>query len=248
MSVDPVLNRVFEGFLRSAIGAERMPWGWLINDERFPRLYDLNCAFVTDGNPSLGDIESVLLPALRRTNVAHEHIQMLDAFPRLIADIEERGDRVGWDTWMVHEADLPDIDTSEVIEITDFDDDFWAAERAALAAFEIKGEGELEDMIAYEHLLAADGKRWFAVKRDGRYASMAALLNFGKVSHVDNVVTVEEFRGQGLASAVVARATQEAAGTTVTLFTDASKGAASLYERLGFVDRGSIPSLLRPLG
>lgn len=248
MSVDPLISRVFEGFLRPVQRAERMPWGWLVGDDRFPHLWDLNCAFVTDGDPSLADIESVLLPALRRTQVAHEHIQMLGVFPRLIEELEARGDRVGWDTWMVHEEPLPEADTSEVVEVTDLDEEFWATERRMLGLFEIKGEEEIGEFVAFEHLLAAEGKRWFAVRREDQIVSMAALTVFGAVSHIDNVATFETHRGQGLGTAVVARAVQEAAGTTPTLFTSTAKGAASLYERLGFRDRGRIPCVLRALG
>lgn len=248
MSIDPLIARVFEGFLRPVQRAERMPWGWLVSDERFPHLWDLNCAFVTDGDPSLADIESVLLPALRRTNVAHEHIQMLGVFPTLIEDLEARGDEIGWDTWMVHQDPLPDVDTSAVEEVIDLDEGFWATERRMLQLFEIKSEQELGEFVAFEHLTAADGKRWFAIREAGEIVSMAALVTFGTVSHIDNVATLEPYRGRGFGSAVVAKAVQEAAGTTPTLFTSTAKGAASLYERLGFHDHGRIPCVLKPLG
>jgi ribosomal protein S18 acetylase RimI-like enzyme len=248
MGVDPILHRVFEGFLRPVENAERMPWGWLVSDTRFPHLYDLNCAFVTDGDPSIADVEAVLMPALRRTAVEHEHIQMLAEFPGLVEELEARGDDVGWDTWMIHEDPMPEVDTGEVEEVTDLDEVFWTAERRMLQLFEVKSDREVDEYVAFEHLLAQQGKRWFAIRREGNIAAMAALQVFGEVSHVDNVATFEAYRGQGLASAAVTMAVQEAAGTTVTLFTATEEGAASLYERLGFRDRGRIPSLLKALG
>ncbi len=83
------------------------------------------------------------------------------------------------------------------------------------------------------------GARFFTVRVDGEYAGCCEMYIQGNEAQVEGVDTLEEHRGQGIASAFVLRAAAEAraAGAEwVHLWADADDWPRHWYERLGFVE------------
>lgn len=83
--------------------------------------------------------------------------------------------------------------------------------------------------------------RYFAAFADGVPACSCALYSRGGVGQVEDVATLEEHRGRGLASAAVLAAVDAslAEGNTLTfLLADADDWPFRLYERLGFETAG----------
>ena len=81
------------------------------------------------------------------------------------------------------------------------------------------------------------GARFFMARVDGRPAGCCELYVDGDEAQVESVDTLEEFRGQGLASAFVLRAAAEgrAAGAAwIHLWADADDWPQQWYARLGF--------------
>jgi GNAT superfamily N-acetyltransferase len=81
------------------------------------------------------------------------------------------------------------------------------------------------------------GARFFVADVDGQPASVCELYMLGDVAQVEDVNTIEEFRGRGLGSAVVLaaiRAARERGCDVVFLVADDADWPKELYSRLGF--------------
>jgi ribosomal protein S18 acetylase RimI-like enzyme len=95
---------------------------------------------------------------------------------------------------------------------------------------------------------AAGSARYFAAYRDERVASYCELYTDGELGQIEAVVTEPEYRGQGLASAVVtkARLESEAAGDRLTfLLADEDDWPKELYGKLGFRAIGRVWDFVR---
>jgi len=92
------------------------------------------------------------------------------------------------------------------------------------------------------------GARFFVADVDGQPASVCELYVLGDVAQVEDVNTIEEFRGRGLGSAVVlaAAAAARARGCDVVfLIADDADWPKDLYKRLGFDPVGRLWSFVR---
>jgi ribosomal protein S18 acetylase RimI-like enzyme len=93
------------------------------------------------------------------------------------------------------------------------------------------------------------GARFFAARADGELAACCELYPGGDVAQVENVNTLDEFRGRGLARACVLRAiaaSRASGADLIFLHADAGDWPQHLYEKLGFDALGSRWSFLRP--
>lgn len=92
------------------------------------------------------------------------------------------------------------------------------------------------------------GARFFVAEAEGRPAAICELYLSHGVAQVEDVNTLEEFRGRGLASAVVLAATAAArdrGAEVVFLVADDADWPKTLYARLGFRDVSRFWSFLR---
>jgi len=88
----------------------------------------------------------------------------------------------------------------------------------------------------------------FAAEADGRLVAHAELYSEDGVGQVENVLTLPDYRGRGLARSLVLHAVAEshAAGNDLTfLVADADDWPEQLYERLGFETVGRYARFLR---
>ena len=102
--------------------------------------------------------------------------------------------------------------------------------------------GIAETMAGFHRVLIERvGARSFAQRVDGRIAGTCGLYLEGEIAQIEDVNTLEEFRGRGVARNVVLRAAEEAArsgATFVFLFADDQDWPRRLYARLGFDEVG----------
>jgi ribosomal protein S18 acetylase RimI-like enzyme len=109
---------------------------------------------------------------------------------------------------------------------------------------------QLVDQILGKHQLTASriGTRYFAALADGRVVSSCELRSEGETAQVETVETFEEFRGRGLARAVVSAALDAAStGRFIFLVADANDWPQRFYQRLGFDTVGVESRFLRLL-
>lgn len=230
-------------------------WGAAVSDRRYPLIWDVNYARVEGARPdlTLDEVEEALLPALRESAAAHEHVVLFDpgGSARLLGELEARGHRIGWDTAMELHGPLPEpLPEHRVEEVVDADEAFWARQRDAFVHFDVTEPAALDQLVAWERdVLLPFGKRWFAVRVEDEVAGTGALLMHGATGYVDNVVTFPEARRRGVATAIVGRIVGEAreAGARRTFLLAEQPNAIRLYERLGFRSVGRVASSLRPL-
>lgn len=94
------------------------------------------------------------------------------------------------------------------------------------------------ELVEFERLLEDRlGARFFVAETEGRLASICELYVIGGVAQVESVDTLEEFRGRGLARAVVQAAIRAARARDcdlVFIAADVDDWPQQLYGRLGF--------------
>lgn len=107
-----------------------------------------------------------------------------------------------------------------------------------------------ETMLRYRRLLVQQlGARFFAARVDGSLAACCELYLDGGVAQVENVDTLAEYRGRGLARAVVLRAVREARASgadLVFLYAATDDWPRELYARLGFDPIGHVWNFRKP--
>ena len=238
-----------------------MPWGAVVTDGRFPRIWDANYARIDEPVEDLtaAEVAAALLPALRAVGaVGADAFHVVTFHPEattgLLAELSSRGDRLTWDLVMdLDPSTRPPAETAVAVREHPDDDHLWGAVGSSFALFGIEPEEAVAQLQTIERdVLAPGGKRWFGVDDErGRPMSLGALLVLDGVGYVDNVATEPQARGRGYATAVTARIVREArrAGAAhVWLLVDPDdKLVVRLYERLGFRRAGMLGSTRGPL-
>ncbi len=224
-------------------------WGAVVTDRRFPAVWDANYARidVATDDLTLHDVESSLLPALGEAGTSVQHVVSFrpDATDRLLQELVERGHRLTWDLVMDLEGGPPGEHVQRVEELR-AGDELWERVETSLRLFGLDDDETVSQLASLERrVLAPGGKRWFGARDDdGTIVSLGAMLVLDDVAYIDNVVTFEHARGQGLASAVTARMAGVARTTGVAhvcLLADPYEDAVvGMYERLGFRGVGTI--------
>lgn len=232
-------------------------WGAVVTDGRFPAIWDVNYARVDGETTDLtaAEVERDLLPALAAAGAVVEHVVAFDpeAARELVAELSTRGHRLSWDLVMTSAEAAAPSSGHVVVEEFALDDEGWRDVRASLTeSFGVETGAPLEQLTALEReVLVPAGKRWFGVRRRGRWVSVAALLVLEGTGYVDNVATSPRFRGRGYASAVTSAVVEAAlAGGVETTFLLADPGeepVVRMYERLGFRAAGRLASTRGPV-
>ena len=232
-------------------------WGAVVTDDRYPAIWDANYARVDSGGEDLGaaDIEDELLPALAAVGSDVMHVVSFDADASgpMLAELSTRGHRLTFDLVM-DRAEPPATSTADVtVEELPPGDELWERVVASMALFGVEARAAVEQLRDLERdVMTSAGKRWFGVRGErGALVSLGALLVLEGVGYVDNVATITEARGQGLASAITARmAGVAAAAGAAHVWLLADPGASStvaMYERLGFRGTGRLAATRGPV-
>lgn len=127
------------------------------------------------------------------------------------------------------------VDTSGVREVP-FED--LVAVRRDVTLSEPWGDGEISSLLddAKRLIMRAVPTRFFAAFADGRIASYCEVRSDGTVAQIEDVNTLEAFRGRGLARAVVQHAAEVARETSELVYLEAlaDDWPRLLYGKLGF--------------
>ena len=229
---------------RTSTRTRPLPWGTAYFHDDFPLRYDANMAIVD--RPLAGASADDLVAALDEVydGFAHREVEFAS-----VADADSVAMGMGGHDFATEhmvvmarrrEPDrAPDLGAAEesgLDEIQPFTAEVTLREPWGVAP------GVAETMAAFRRVLVEGvGARFFAQRLDGRIAGSCELYLEGEVAQIEDVNTLEEFRGRGVARNVVLRAAEEAArsgASFVFLFADEQDWPRHLYARLGFDEVG----------
>jgi ribosomal protein S18 acetylase RimI-like enzyme len=237
---------------RTAERLEPTRFGPVVVHSRLNRVHDLN--FLRAEEP--GEATAVELAAEAErvqgpAGIVHRRVNIRD--DALRARLEPQFVRLGWQperfVLMVLRRD-PDRPAEH--EVREVDEPtmrpVWA--EAIRAEPHGKDESLVQQILEHRRDMAASlPTRLFAAEADGRLVAHAELYSHDGVGQIEDVATLEPYRGRGLARALVLRAAAEsrAAGNDLTfLVADADDWPRRLYERLGFETVGRYARFLKP--
>ncbi len=258
MPADSDALRRIDGFRlglqeRSCTRARRFRWGRAFFHDRLPRVWDLNFLRV-DGAPQDLDARALAAEA--------DHLQGAAGLEHRMVSIEDdrTGVRIspelrslGWSAEslviMVHRrAPYREVNTTIVREI---DEDTACAATEAFTRTQPYGRDDetVRQIIEMRRVIAsAVPTRHFGAPETGAPKSFCDLYSKDGVGQIEDVATLEAYRGRGLATAVVAKALEEsvALGNDTTFLTaDGEDWPKDLYGKLGFDALGYKHSALK---
>ncbi len=227
---------------RRAKRVVRFEHGLALFDDELPRAWDLNVLWLASAVATSAEELAVEADRLQGgANLAHRKVIVpgLEG-ERLAAEF----DALGWQCKSLlvmpqTRAGRP-VDATGVLEVSaDELETFWVEgmRQAPWADDEV-----VRQLVAAQlRRQRAAEVRYFAVLVDGLIASTCELFCHERIAQVESVMTVEQYRGRGYASAVISRASTEAraAGNElVFLLADASDWPQRLYRELARLRTG----------
>ncbi|MDQ3784227.1 MAG: GNAT family N-acetyltransferase [Actinomycetota bacterium] len=251
------LRRIDEFRLRiqekSCTRKARFRWGTALFHDRLPRVWDLNFLRV-EGAPQDLVARALVAESDRLQGAAgleHRMVGIEDNTTGARISPELRA--LGWSAEcvviMVHRRPpYRDADTTIVREI---DEDTAGAATEAFTRTQPYGRHDdtVGQIIEMRRVIArAVPTRHFGAPENGAPVSFCDLYSRDGIGQIEDVATLEAYRGRGLATAVVAKALEEsiAAGNDITFLTaDDDDWPKDLYNKLGFDPLGYKHSALK---
>ncbi len=247
MAVDAgALRRIDEFRLgiqeRSCTRKEKFRWGTALFHDRLARVWDLNFLRVEGSPPDIG-ARALAIEADRLQGPAGlEHRMVSIEDDRTGARLAPELRSMGWSAErlviMVHRrTPYREVDTAIVREI---DEDTASSATEAFTRTQPYGRDDttVRQIIEMRRVIArAVPTRHFGALANGAPVSFCDLYSQDGIGQIEDVATLEAYRGRGLATAVVAKALEEsvASGNNLTFLTaDEEDWPKDLYGKLGF--------------
>jgi GNAT superfamily N-acetyltransferase len=214
------------------------PFGEAFVDTRLPRAHVLNALHV-DAEVGVDQLIAVLDDVYAGYQHRRAYVELDDAGARIAPDLRRRRWHVERNVFMaLRRRRDHDGDRGLAREV---DAAVHRAVDAATIREEPYGRDEevVRQLVGMREALAAavPVTRWFVGSDRGVDAAMATLYSDGEVAQVEDVATLREHRGRGLARATLTLALDVAAAMghdLVFLVADADDWPKQLYGRLGF--------------
>jgi N-acetylglutamate synthase-like GNAT family acetyltransferase len=229
---------------RTSTRTRPLPWGTAYFHDDFPLRYDANMAIIDRplANASAAELVTALDDVY--AGFRHREVEFASAAEAesVAMGMGEHGYAAERMIVMARRRDpdrSPDLDAVEEVGLAEVQP--FTAEVTRREPWG-KEPGIAETMAEFRRVLVDGvGARFFAQRIDGRLAGCCELYVEGDVAQIEDVNTLEEFRGRGVARNVVLRAAEEAArsgASFVFLFADEQDWPRHLYARLGFDEIG----------
>ena len=238
---------------RSCTRRARFRWGTAFFHDRLPRVWDLNFLRVEGAPPDLG-ARALVAEADRIQGAAgleHRMVSIEDdpTGARLSPELRSLGWSAESLVIMVHRrTPYRVVNTTTVREI---DEDTAASATEAFTRTQPYGreDATVRQIIEMRRVVArAVPTRHYGAPDSGAPKSFCDLYSKDGIGQIEDVATLETYRGRGLATAVVAKALEEslAAGNDITFLTaDDDDWPKDLYGKLGFDTLGYKHSALK---
>jgi ribosomal protein S18 acetylase RimI-like enzyme len=237
---------------RMAERTEPFPYGTAFFSPSLARLWDRNyLRLEADGGVDAEELAAEADRIQGAARLAHRKVAVDDAAEgdRLAPQFA----RLGWEVQrllvMVHRR--PADRAPDLAAVSEVDEATLRPGRVAAARTYPWGQ---EDETVRQVLRAKQVKaeatrvRFFTARVDGDPASFCEVYSDGPTAQIEDVVTLPEHRGLGLASAVVLRALDDArrdGSDLVFLTADEDDWPKELYRKLGFDDAGRFYTFLK---
>jgi ribosomal protein S18 acetylase RimI-like enzyme len=236
---------------RTAERLEPTPYGPVVVHSRLNRVHDLN--FFRAEEPGDATAEELAAEAERvqgAAGIGHRRVNIRGEEQR--ERLEPQFVRLGWEpqhfVLMVQRRGPDRPAEHEVLEVDE-------PTLRPLWAEAIRSEPHGQDETLVQQILdhrrdvgQAIATQLFAAEVDGKLVAHTELYSEDGVGQVENVYTLADYRGRGLARSLVLRGVEEshAAGNDLTfLVADADDWPQRLYEKLGFETVGRYARFLR---
>jgi ribosomal protein S18 acetylase RimI-like enzyme len=236
---------------RTAERLEPTPYGPVLVHSRLNRVHDLN--FLRAEEPGDATAEELAAEAERvqgAAGIGHRRVNIRGEERR--ERLEPQFVRLGWEPQhfvLMVERRGPDRPAEH--EVREVDEPTLRPLWAEAIRSEPHGQDETLVQQILEHrrdVGEAIPTRLFAAEVDGKLVAHTELYSEDGVSQVENVYTLADFRGRGLARSLVLRGVTKShtAGNDLTfLVADADDWPQRLYEKLGFETVGRYGRFLK---
>jgi ribosomal protein S18 acetylase RimI-like enzyme len=247
-----ILDWEIEREVQVAERVDRYEWGRAFLNPAIPLVWDANWILIERAGATVDEIIEAADHAIGTAGMDHRTVVPIDPADgtRLAPGLEARGWRVEPGVYMVlrREPDRqPDV---EVVECRQDEIEDLRREliRRNLAELGIDDRDVTEQLLEWDRRIGnCDGDRWF-VAPASRPSAACRLLARDGIGQVEDVGTLPEARGQGLARAVTlaaARVSQADGNQLTFLGADADDWPRLLYAKLGFDEIGCLNAFRR---
>jgi RimJ/RimL family protein N-acetyltransferase/ribosomal protein S18 acetylase RimI-like enzyme len=239
----PMVERI-RAFRRSLAhaSAERVVptrHGVALLSDSIPSVYDANYLSVERATAPAQELATEAAAAMEERH--HRRVVVEQGGAGVAGDFAELGYSLSTHLVLAHVRELDRrVDTSNVREVSL--EELVPARRAGTLA-QPWGDAEIARQLdgAKRLIAAAIPTRFFAAFADGEVAAYCEVRSDGQVAQIEDVETLERFRGRGLGRAIVQHALEDARPRHDIVFLEAlaDDWPRELYRKLGFsvVDR-----------
>lgn len=217
---------------------ERSPFGTALFNDDFPSYWDGN--FLRVERPTNATADQLIAEADRLyEGFAHREIVVPDeaAGSRLAATFGREGWEIDRLVFMARRREADRAPVAPVEEST-FDEAYPLMVETNLHSHGGMTQEAAETNATIRRLFVdVTGTRFFVCRVDGELAGLCELYVHDGVAEIDDVNTLERFRGRGIASALVGHAVLEASdrgADLIFLIADDADWPKELYAKLGF--------------
>jgi ribosomal protein S18 acetylase RimI-like enzyme len=238
---------------RIAEQVEGHAWGRAFLSPAVPLVWDANWILIEQTGMAVEEIIAAADQSIGSAGMRHRTVLATEPEDgrRLMPEFESRGWGIEPGLRMVVRR-APDKESEiEVVERRMDEIAELRAEliRTQLAELGIRDEDVTEQLLEWERRIGVcDGDRWFVAPANGEPASACRLLARDGIGQVEDVGTLPEARGQGLARAVTlaaVRASENDGNQLTFLAAAADDWPRLLYDKLGFDEVGSLYAFRR---
>ncbi|HET7482988.1 MAG TPA: GNAT family N-acetyltransferase [Actinomycetota bacterium] len=223
-----------------ALSRRVAPWEWgtAYLHPGLPRVWDLNLLTIETAAGDVLDYVAAIDDILGPLGCEHRRFWVSDE--ALGHELAPAFERLGWDVdrhVIMALTGEPDrrVDTSIVRDVGRF---AWRAREKQLRRYPWCDDDELvvEMKALYDSILTVLHARDLAVIEDGEPVSFALVYSDGTTAQIEDVGTLEEFRGRGLSRAIVQRAVDivRESHELIFLVADDNDWPKDFYAKMGF--------------
>ena len=215
---------------------EPLPWGEALLTPSLPQVYDANFV-VVESDVEADEAAAAADRVMGDAGLGHRRLNLAD--DDIAARLAPGLGGLGWEAQPLLVMTLRSVPAPEtatpVEEVEPADLDEMRAE--AMHSYPWRTAGLADQLLELDRRRARSmSVRAFAVRADGRLVSHALLFrNDSDVAQVENVETLEAYRGRGYAKAAVTAAIEAASDASlIFLVAEAEDWPKHLYRKLGF--------------